>query len=277
MLEADATPDLPRGHWRVLLALLRRAPQAGLSRALGRLADLRLPRPLRRLVLGSFARAVGVRLSEVEKPLAEYPTLNAFFVRRLRPEMRVWPADPTTAGSPVDGIVGSIGTIRDGAAVQAKGRSYTVAALLGDPAGAEIYEGGRFVTLYLSPRHYHRVHAPGRRQDRRRPPRARPSTARQRPVGRLRAGSLRAQRARALPDRFPPRSRRPGRGRRLQRGAYLDRVRSSLVGSERVGEQPPRPAATGAHLRSPARGRAGGRANGLPPRLDRDTSLATGV
>ena len=160
MLEADATPDLPRGHWRVLLALLRRAPQAGLSRALGRLADLRLPRPLRRLVLGSFARAVGVRLSEVEKPLAEYPTLNAFFVRRLRPEMRVWPADPTTAGSPVDGIVGSIGTIRDGAAVQAKGRSYTVAALLGDPAGAEIYEGGRFVTLYLSPRHYHRVHAP---------------------------------------------------------------------------------------------------------------------
>ena len=160
MFEADATPDLPRGHWRVVLTLLRQVPQAGLSRLLGRLADLGLPRPLRGFVFGSFARTVGVRLSEVEKPLDEYPSLNAFFVRGLRPGIRVWPADPTTAGSPVDGIVGSVGTIRDATAVQAKGRSYSVAALLGDPAEAPVYEGGRFVTLYLSPRHYHRVHAP---------------------------------------------------------------------------------------------------------------------
>ena len=160
MFEADKTPDLPRGHWRVVLAILRWVPQAGLSRLLGRLADLRLPRPLRLFVLGSFARTVGVRLSEVERPLDEYPSLNAFFVRRLRPGTRVWPADPAVAGSPVDGIVGSVGTIRDGTAVQAKGRSYSVAALLGDPAEAPVYEGGRFVTLYLSPRHYHRVHAP---------------------------------------------------------------------------------------------------------------------
>ena len=156
----DVTPELPGAGWRALLALLRRAPQAGLSRALGRLADLPIPRPLRRPVLRVFARAIGVRLSEVERPLQDYPSVNAFFVRRLRPGARSWPADPTAAGSPVDGIVGAVGEIRSGTAVQAKGRRYSVGELLGQPDEAPGYEGGRFVTLYLSPRHYHRVHAP---------------------------------------------------------------------------------------------------------------------
>jgi phosphatidylserine decarboxylase len=44
--------------------------------------------------------------------------------------------------------------------VQAKGRSYRAADLLADEEAARRYEGGFFVTLYLSPRHYHRVHTP---------------------------------------------------------------------------------------------------------------------
>jgi phosphatidylserine decarboxylase len=160
MTVPDVSPDLPSPGWRATLAILRRLPQAGLSRSLGRLADVPLPRPLRRPVLRTFARAVGAQLGEVEKPLEEYRTVNAFFVRRLRPGARSWPNDPTAACSPVDGIIGTVGEIRDGTAVQAKGRRYPVAALLGDHAEAGGYEGGRFVTLYLSPRHYHRVHAP---------------------------------------------------------------------------------------------------------------------
>jgi phosphatidylserine decarboxylase len=111
-------------------------------------------------VFGSFARAVGADLSEIEKPLAEYGSLNAFFVRRLKPGLRTWPADPNALGSPVDGVVGAVGTIERGTAIQAKGRPYSVAQLLGDPAAATAFEDGTFVTLYLSPRHYHRVHAP---------------------------------------------------------------------------------------------------------------------
>ena len=160
MTVPDVSPDLPSAGWRTTLAILRRLPQAGLSRSLGRLADVPLPRPLRRPVLRTFARAVGAQLAEVEKPLDEYPSVNAFFVRRLRAGARSWPSDPAAAGSPVDGIVGTVGEIREGTAVQAKGRRYPVGALLGDPAGADAYEGGRFITLYLSPRHYHRVHAP---------------------------------------------------------------------------------------------------------------------
>jgi len=44
--------------------------------------------------------------------------------------------------------------------LQAKGRWYSAAELIGDGAEAERFEGGTFVTLYLSPRDYHRIHVP---------------------------------------------------------------------------------------------------------------------
>jgi phosphatidylserine decarboxylase len=43
---------------------------------------------------------------------------------------------------------------------QIKGRSYTVADLLGDRAQAALFTGGVHATLYLSPSMYHRVHVP---------------------------------------------------------------------------------------------------------------------
>ena len=160
MSAPENIPDRPPLGWRVALALLRRLPQAGLSRSLGRLADIPVPRALRRPLFRTFARTVGADLSEVENALEEYHTMNAFFVRRLKPGLRTWPAGPATVGSPVDGIVGSVGEINRGTAVQAKGRTYRVAELLDDEEEARALEGGRYVTLYLSPRHYHRVHTP---------------------------------------------------------------------------------------------------------------------
>jgi phosphatidylserine decarboxylase len=154
------SPDLPGPHWRATLALLERLPQAALSRSFGRLADLRIPRPLRRIVLSRFARATGIDVAEAERPIAEYTSLNDFFVRRLRAGVRVWPHDPATAASPADGITGQHGTITGGRLIQAKGRDYTVADLLVDEAEARRFEGGTFLTIYLSPRHYHRLHAP---------------------------------------------------------------------------------------------------------------------
>lgn len=156
----DVSPDLPPARARALLALLGRVPQGALSRGFGRLADLPLPRRLREPVLGAFARAMRIDVAEAEKPLAEYPSINAFFVRRLRPGLRRWPTDAGAVASPVDGIVGQLGRIEGGELLQAKGRRYTAAALLDDGGAAGRYAGGAFVTLYLSPRHYHRIHAP---------------------------------------------------------------------------------------------------------------------
>jgi phosphatidylserine decarboxylase len=153
----------PSVRWRFVLGLLHRLPQGMLSRATGRLADLPVPRMLRGPVIGGFARIVGVNQAEAESDPRDYPSVGAYFVRRLQPGVRSWPRDPQVVTSPVDGVVGAVGRIEDGTVLQAKGMPYRVHELLGIPEGSEragAYEGGRFVTLYLSPRHYHRIHAP---------------------------------------------------------------------------------------------------------------------
>ena len=117
---------------------------------------------MRRPVLGAFAKTTGADPAEAELPLEEYATLDAFFARRLRPGARPWRADPSGAGSPVDGVVGQVGRIARGRIVQAKDLEYTAAELLADDEVATRLADGNFVTLYLAPRHYHRIHAPSR-------------------------------------------------------------------------------------------------------------------
>ncbi|HSJ23397.1 MAG TPA: archaetidylserine decarboxylase [Longimicrobiales bacterium] len=156
----DVSPDLPGPAWRITLALLERLPQAALSRGFGALADTPVPRPLRRVVIGGFARAMGIDVAEAEQGVSEYRSINEFFVRRLRPGVRTWPDDDGVAASPVDGVIGQHGRILRGRLIQAKGRDYSAADLLQDATGAARYDAGAFLTIYLSPRHYHRIHAP---------------------------------------------------------------------------------------------------------------------
>ena len=147
-------------RWRVAVGLLQRLPAGALSRLVGRLADVTLPTPLRRPLLGAFARLVGADLAEAEQPLSFYPSLDAFFTRHLRPGVRPVDGDPGSVVSPVDALVGELGTLQNGHLLQVKGRPYSAASLLGDAAWAQRYEGGPYVTLYLTPRHYHRIHSP---------------------------------------------------------------------------------------------------------------------
>jgi phosphatidylserine decarboxylase len=156
----DVSPELPPRAWRAILALLGGLPQGAMSRSFGRVADIRLPHRLRAPVLGAFARAVGIDLAEAELPLEEYPSLNDFFVRRLKPGAREWPSRPDALASPVDGIAGQRGRVEAGRVMQAKGRWYSAAELLADAEEARRFEGGEFLTIYLSPRHYHRIHTP---------------------------------------------------------------------------------------------------------------------
>lgn len=137
-------------------AALRRA----LSRLVGALADLHLPRPLRAPVYRAWARVFGVDLSELRLSLPDHPSLGAFFVRRLKPGLRPLPEDPALLPSPCDGRLQACDAVERGAVLQAKGRPYALAELLGPLAAGVELEGGRAWTIYLSPRDYHRVHAP---------------------------------------------------------------------------------------------------------------------
>lgn len=135
-------------------------PQHLLSRCLGRLAAASGPRWLKDWVIRRFVAHYAVDLSEAEHPDAEsYPSFNAFFTRALRDGTR--PLCASGIASPADGTVSQCGELEVDRILQAKGRSYSVDALLGgDRERASGFHGGDFVTIYLSPRDYHRVHMP---------------------------------------------------------------------------------------------------------------------
>jgi phosphatidylserine decarboxylase len=131
-----------------------------LSRLVGWLSDLRLPHALRAPLYRGYANAYGVDLSEVRGELGEHESFGAFFVRHLAPGARVFPSDPDLLPSPCDGTLQEVGEIRSGTILQAKGRPYPVRELLGGVAAEVALDGGHAWTIYLSPRDYHRVHAP---------------------------------------------------------------------------------------------------------------------
>jgi phosphatidylserine decarboxylase len=118
----------------------------------------RLKDPLVKL----FVRFFGVDMSEaIQTDPCAYQTFNDFFTRALKPGARPIAEGLTTLVSPADGTISQLGSIEAGRIFQAKGQSYTAEELLGgDPTLAEPFLHGRFMTVYLSPRDYHRVHMP---------------------------------------------------------------------------------------------------------------------
>lgn len=111
-----------------------------------------------------FIRHFHVDMSDAEAPAAEdYPDFNSFFTRALRAGARPMDRNPLAILSPVDGCVSEAGDITNGRLIQAKGRDYSLSALLGgNEDRARPFQDGNFVTLYLSPRDYHRIHMPCR-------------------------------------------------------------------------------------------------------------------
>jgi phosphatidylserine decarboxylase len=113
-----------------------------------------------RFLVYPYARLFGVAVDEAEKDWQEYSTLNAFFTRRLKPGSRPIDPDPQALVSPVDGLLSAAGTCDQDRLLQIKGITYDLFGLLRDAAMARHFEDGSYLTVYLSPRDYHRIHAP---------------------------------------------------------------------------------------------------------------------
>lgn len=166
LYSTDSGGVRPVGAPRVTLSSLRErlfvdsvrwAPMGLYSALVGAAARTHLPRPLRAPVYKAFARAVDARIEEAGAPLADYSSFGEFFARQLTPGARPIHGDLIC---PCDGVVASAGPIERGSIVQAKGRDYTVGDLVVDDRLAAAVHHGQFATIYLSPRDYHRVHAP---------------------------------------------------------------------------------------------------------------------
>lgn len=136
-------------------------PQHLLSRLVGAIADSEWSW-LKNTFITWFIKRYNVDMNEAADPEpTNYKSFNAFFTRQLRPEARDIVAENTSIACPADGAISQLGDIRQGRIFQAKGQTYSLSELVGgDDAIASQFDNGKFATIYLSPRDYHRVHMP---------------------------------------------------------------------------------------------------------------------
>jgi len=134
-------------------------PRNLFSRVCGNIADFNIPTFVLEPLIKLFSQIYGVNLAESEKKISEFRTFNEFFTRRLIKEARPIDQRKNSILSPVDGFIGEFGTIINNKLIQAKGLEYRVDDLLEDQNRTKKYNGGKFVTIYLAPQNYHRIHS----------------------------------------------------------------------------------------------------------------------
>ncbi|MFM7204422.1 MAG: archaetidylserine decarboxylase [Myxococcota bacterium] len=135
-------------------------PRKTVARAIGGVAEWEGNSAFSRGLARYFAGKFQLNMDEAEFPLEHYPNLLSLFTRRLKPGARPIDPDPAVVVSPVDGVMSEHGPIEGNTCTQVKGKTFTVDELLGGEARGQVYHGGHFMTIYLSPRHYHRIHTP---------------------------------------------------------------------------------------------------------------------
>jgi phosphatidylserine decarboxylase len=144
---------------RAFVGLQHVLPQHTISRLV--LAATRSRSPaFKNALIRLFVKGFRPDMSDaVETEPTAYPSFNEFFTRALRAGSRPIDGDPRAIVSPVDGTVSEAGTLTADRLLQAKGRDYTLRALLaGQPAWERTFAGGSFATIYLAPYNYHRIH-----------------------------------------------------------------------------------------------------------------------
>lgn len=140
--------------WKILKFL----PRKELSRLTGKLVHFQGPTWWNSFLIRTFAGFYKIDLNEAELPVSSYSSLGEFFVRRLKSGTR--PLGNGFAVHPADSRILQAGPIREGFCLQAKGKNYSVREFLVDDQWKDKYEGGTFITYYLCPTDYHRVHSP---------------------------------------------------------------------------------------------------------------------
>lgn len=136
-------------------------PKHLISRLVGKLAEADAGKVTTALIK-LFIKQYKVDMSEAlyEQP-EHYRSFNEFFTRPLKPGCRVIEPDDNILTHAVDGTVSQFGAIVDDTIFQAKGHNFSLTALLGGtPDLAAPFKSGKFATIYLAPRDYHRIHMP---------------------------------------------------------------------------------------------------------------------
>lgn len=139
-------------------AITKYLPKRRLSRWIGCLVHWEGPSWWAALTVRVFARMYKINLEEAELPWRDYKSLGEFFIRRLKVGRRPL-AENAWAVHPADSKITQNGVIHDGRMIQAKGSTYSLEEFTQDPEALKKWQGGFFITYYLCPTDYHRVHS----------------------------------------------------------------------------------------------------------------------
>ena len=141
-----------------LVMLFYIIPKNFISRLTGFIVQLHFPDPLQNWLNQKFVSGFKIDMSEAEKNLNDYQTIEEVFTRSLKPGLRPLEGDFC---SPCDGTLSMAGPVEGDTAIQAKGFRYDVSEMVtGTKRSAHSSKFSHFTTLYLAPHNYHRVHSP---------------------------------------------------------------------------------------------------------------------
>jgi len=138
-------------HSRFGKPLLWLSTRRFVSKISGVYLDSRLSRPL----IKGYVKRNGIDLSQYES--GPFRSFNAFFTRRIRPELRPMDVAPNALISPCDAKLSAY-RIDEQQRFKIKGFTYTLTSLLRDEALAARYRGGLCLVFRLSVDDYHRYH-----------------------------------------------------------------------------------------------------------------------
>ena len=125
----------------------------------------RIPIPSRWLRERVFRTVYGKKYAslnenELDRPLAEFRSLNELFTRGLRAGCRPMPDSDAAWLCPCDGTVQDVGRLQEHTLLTVKGIDYSLDSLL-PGMDTTRFRNGAFAIFFLSPADCHRVFAPG--------------------------------------------------------------------------------------------------------------------
>ncbi len=130
-----------------------------ISRIMGIIARVHFPEFLLNIFINLYCSKFNVNRDEYETPENGFKNIDMFFTRKLKNGIHKIDRSESSIVSPVDGRIDQFGIIDNTEIMQAKGINYSLRDLIPSDS-AERFKNGNFITIYLSPSDYHRIHSP---------------------------------------------------------------------------------------------------------------------
>lgn len=146
---------------RIKLGLNCLLPKKYLTEIIGWIASKKA-RWFTKIMIDIFIWYYHVDITESkETDTSKYKCFNDFFTRQLKDNIRPIHSNTDIIIQPADGIISQIGKINNDQIFQAKNHFYSLESLLaGNYQMANKFINGSFVTIYIEPKNYHRIHMP---------------------------------------------------------------------------------------------------------------------